>query len=183
MPKIDSAEQTHEPVKRVHVHQLVSPMRYNRAAFQGASDGIREESLNYYLPTSILQVVKNIKDFVKYSIVKAKLNRGEYSTPEVPITAQKIDKIKPQVYLDKTMDREKTDYVYDEEGYMICEPYDTTGEWDVIHFLYRTYSLDGFADITVDGVGYRARSVMIPQWNIDLVIAKQGDHLVIGQLK
>jgi hypothetical protein len=168
IPKVDSAEKTHPPLKRIEVQQLNSPQRFNRTAFQGYSDGIREESLNYYLPTSILHAVKNILDFPMFKLVKERLNRGEYSQPKKDKIAHKVDKIAPVIYLDKTMDKEKIDYMYDQEGYMICQPYEINGSWEIISYLYRTYSLDGFADIKVDGLGYRLRSEVIPQWNVDL---------------
>jgi hypothetical protein len=182
--KVDSATATLPPVKRIEVQQLVTPMRFNRVSFQAASDGIREESLNYYLPTSILHAVKRIKEFGSYLMLKKNLNRGEFYSPSPPRALKTVDKITPQVYLVKTAKKEDIDYMYDEEGYTICPPFGETDmdKWSIVHYLYRTYSLDGFADMTVDGLTYKVRNEPIPQWDADLVIAIQGNHLIIGKL-
>lgn len=196
-----------KPKKMVKIIGFGTPMRYNRNLFQMSSDNLREQSLNYYITTDIMNEVRSIDGYPNYRKLKTALLSGEFKEAKVaeqPIVL-KAECIKPLHFLVKgkggfneflnsctdptrdaklsNADPDMWDLLIRKKTYFLTEwegGY-ISGDWNVVYFLYRMYELDGFGDIELDGQPYRVLFNEAKGTKADLVVAEQEDKVVIGR--
>ena len=173
------------PEKRIEILPLNSPHRFNRQLFKSISENIRSETLNYYTPTKILQSVKYVEGYPNYRTVKTKLLSGHYKKDEPP-KPEVIDGkvIKGQIFLvgREVFDPDAPFFVYD-VSYEYGKPFEIKGEWVILLYLYEVFSLEGFADLKIDGKFYALKTKVINNLKEDLIVAKNVNVLVIGSRK
>ncbi len=171
------------PEKRIEILPLNSPHRFNRQLFKSISENIRSETLNYYTPTKILQSVKYVEGYPNYRTVKTKLLSGHYKKDEPP-KPEVIDGkvIKGQIFLvgREVFDPDAPFFVYD-VSYEYGKPFEIKGEWVILLYLYEVFSLEGFADLKIDGKFYALKTKVINNLKEDLIVAKNANVIVMGR--
>jgi hypothetical protein len=169
--------------------------KINRNIFEKLGEGIRDETLNYYVVTKILGGVKNPKGFANYTEAKEKFLRGEFGEPpcidEKEEVAVAFKDINSSIILSIT-DKKKYDMVYNGKKYSIChdlsacvKSISSLSKWRVVYYLYNCYSLEGLGDIKINGASYKCLFSPVPNYPPDLVVLfhKKEDKLIIGSYK
>lgn len=166
---------------RIKIVSPNEPMRFNRMAFSVGSEGIRDESRNYYFLTDIMQPTKCITDCPEYSELKDKLLAGDlWEMKEeqerkailgsVILTLERTDNAQEAVFFDNGM------------AYKETLPSDVTGIPLLVKFyLYDMYSLGGLADIQLDGRFYKVKRSPVLGINESLVMVQCGENILIGK--
>jgi len=150
-------------------------------AFSVGSEGIRDDSRNYYFLTDIMQPTKCIVDCSAYVELKAKLLSGELwemeEQPErraelaqVLMTLVKTDEVRDAIFFDNGI------------GYKEDAAHDLTGKsLPIKFFLYDMYSMGGLADVMIDGRFYKVRKTPIEGAVESLVMISDGPAIHIGR--
>jgi len=169
---------------KIGVIPLMHPMLFNRNMFQQSSDAIREDSINYYFKTDILNAVNNITDYPNYTKCKYKYIRGAYTVREADPDRKiaPFDQFSVILFLVETDSITNSDIMVDGKKYMITKPFDHKGDWQILMYLYNTYSLDGFADYKIMGIGYKVLLKPVPNFPVDFIIARNDDKLIVGRI-
>ena len=171
------------PEKRIEILPLNSPHRFNRQLFKSISENIRSETLNYYTPTKILQSVKYVEGYPNYRTVKTKLLSGHYKKDESP-KPEVIDGkvIKGQIFLTESDGQEShCDFIVEDINYECSNPLSIEGRWTILYYLYEVFSLEGFADLKIDGKFYALKTKVINNLKEDLIVAKNANVIVMGR--
>lgn len=165
----------------IEITSLGNPLRFNRSTSNFLSISERDSALNYYMPTQILLPTKKIskKEFPNYILVKCRFMRGDFKNKEKNNNEQEQIKIKSDICLIKTTD-EKYDILFNGEKFKITDNIinDTI---NIVYYLYKMYSLDGFADIKIDNESYRVSLCKYREKEPDMIIGVKDNYLICGK--
>jgi len=165
--------------KRIKSVSLSEPMKFNRMTFQVSSEHIQDDARNYYFLTEIMTPVKNITDCEEYAELKSRLLSGELCEKTKPDEPDIINIKAPIIYLEKT-DKDAC-MVYGGQGYKEAEPFDTSGEWKVIYYLYEMFSYSGLGDMMVDDRSFKVKLRQIEGYPEQALVAGRDDKIIIGE--
>ncbi len=174
-----------EPSTLISVVSQGTPMKFNRTFFKSASRDIGNSTRNYYLPTKIMEDVKFIQGFPNYTRAKARFLEGEFKGKDNGVVSlQKIPGNRLVPVLSFARSNDEPDLLLGGEHYKAAENNGKEeGDFDILYYLYNMYSLDGFADITIQGKQYKVKLSPVEGSKEDLVLVKQGDKLIIGSIR
>lgn len=164
---------------RIKIISPTEPMRFNRMAFSVGSEGIRDESRNYYFLTDIMQPTKNITDCPEYVELKERLLSGELWEERVTDTV--IAQLQScKIVLERA---DASDAVFFDNGVGYREssiPAEILTGLTVMFYLYDMYSMGGLADVMIDGRFYKVKKTPIEGAVEDMVMATDGVRIYIG---
>lgn len=170
--------------RKIEVLPAMHPMMFNRIAFQNISDQIREDSINYYFKTDILNDVNCIPGYPNYHTYKHKYIQGAFAV-EKPNGGNKsypFNVFNIMLFLKQTNEIQNCDLRLNDKMYTICQPFNEPGEWSVAMYLYHTFSLEGFADVKIMGSDYRVTFSPIDGYQFDYLVAVNNDKAIIGKV-
>jgi len=175
------------PAQFISIVSSGTPMKFNRTFFQSISTDLADTTRNYYLLTDIMQPVRNIREYPNYSRIKARFLSGEFKTQETKTEDRVVSSVShPVLSLVESEDTEDPVIVLSGRKYVVAsngKDAGIKGNWEIIYYLYDTYSLDGFADIKINDRWYKVRMSPIEKSKEDYVLAKQNNKLIIGRLQ
>ncbi len=165
--------------KRIRVVSLGEPMKFNRMTFQVSSEHIQDDARNYYFPTEIMAPVKNITDRKGYVDLKAKLLCGELCEPTYQKEIYSVKIKRPLIYLEKST--ENVSMIYNGYGYREVGEFGTSGEWDIIYYLYEMFSYSGLADLMIDDRSFKMKLSGVCGYPEQLLVVGRDERIIIGE--
>lgn len=160
------------PASTIKVSPVGTAMKFNRAFFQHNADQVADSTRNYYLLTDIMHEVRDIKGYPNYTKLKTDFLSEKIKEEEGAQEAMRC-RIDPCLVV-----------THKDDGYSISDKEVVEDiEFEVIYYLYKTYTLDGFADIQIMDDWYKVQLSPVNNMPPDMVAGKLNDHLVIGRVK
>lgn len=174
------------PAQPVVIVSSGTPMKYNRSIFNSMSTEIADTTRNYYLFTDIMQPVRNIKGYPNYWRIRARFLSGGFKSCNEKLDGKIVPVISnPVMHLIESDATEEPALILEGKKYIISNDVNHeggNGGWEVLCYLYDTYSLDGFADIKLKDRWYKVRVSPIESSKEDYVLARKGKQLIIGRI-
>ena len=169
---------------KIQILPMMHPMQFNRTMFQQLSDGVREESINYYFKTDVLNDVNRIAGYPNYHIYKHKYIQGAFAVekPNGSGASYPFNMFNIMLFLRQTNNIQNCDLKLDDKMYTVCQPFSEPGEWNVAMYLYNTYALEGFADVKILGIGYKVLFKPVDNYQFDYLVAVNNDKAIIGKV-